>query len=86
MSTMRTLEILVKKAEGGVAFVVGKAVRCGVNWSGGLRTPKWAQRFREHHVCDDRMRQPGSGGPHRTGTWVGAARAHAISLVASSEG
>ena len=38
----RTLEILVKKAEGGVAFVVGeRAIRCGINWNGGSRSPKW---------------------------------------------
>ena len=84
----RTLEILVKNAQGGVAFVVGeRAFRCGVNWSGGSWSSKWTQRLREQHACDDRMRQPGSGGPHRTsGTRVGEARAHETSLAASSKG
>ena len=62
-------------------------LRCGINWSGGSRSPKWTQRLRERHACDDRTRQPGSGGPHRTsGTRVGEARARETSLATSSEG
>ena len=76
-------EILVKKAEGGVAFVVGeRAIRCGINWSGGTRSPKWTQRLREQHACDDRKRQPGRGGQHRTsGTRVGEARVGRLDVV-----